>query len=240
MGLNLFGKKKPKGSALPPVQPRGIPRAPPELVKKVSELSSKGMSEPEIMRSLKDEGYSTLDIDRAIRDSLRSGVGSALFPVKERSASELPQRREYPEVREDLALPDEYLRKPLKQTQPPSMTRQVRPTSAGIGGKADIEELIEVTVAEKLEEVDKKLLDLEDRIKETENKMRGLDSSMNQVRSGKDSQLVELRNKVEESKDTINQIEAKVEGIESVLKDSLTTLRETMRSLQDTMGSKKK
>ena len=43
-------------------------------VDRVASLSSQGMSEPEIIRTLRSEGYSPMEVDTAMKDALRSAV----------------------------------------------------------------------------------------------------------------------------------------------------------------------
>ena len=63
----MFGKKNP-----PAAPGQGGPRIPSQ---RVMQLSSQGMSEPEIIRTLRSEGYSLLEVDRGMKDALRSGAG---------------------------------------------------------------------------------------------------------------------------------------------------------------------
>ncbi|MFH0956914.1 MAG: hypothetical protein V1813_03555 [Candidatus Aenigmatarchaeota archaeon] len=44
---------------------------------RVLSLSSQGMSEPEILKTLRQEGYAPLEVDRAMKDAMRSGAGQA-------------------------------------------------------------------------------------------------------------------------------------------------------------------
>ena len=70
-----FGKKK--GNA-PPVQSAGM-RGPP--TQKVLSMSSQGFSEPEIVKTLRQEGYTPIEVDRAIRLAVdgRSAYSNALM-----------------------------------------------------------------------------------------------------------------------------------------------------------------
>jgi len=70
----MFGLSKKKGGI---GQTPGGPRIPTE---RVVSLSSQGLSEPEIIRSLRDEGYSPLEVDRAMKQALRSGAGLQMPP----------------------------------------------------------------------------------------------------------------------------------------------------------------
>jgi prefoldin subunit 5 len=69
-----FGKKKAAG----PERAGAFP------TQRVVELSSQGLSEPEIIRELKNEGYSPMEVDRAMKEALRdSTVRAATAPVRE-------------------------------------------------------------------------------------------------------------------------------------------------------------
>lgn len=72
-----FGKKrkKPVEEGIPepmpgPSRPRGIPTA------EVQALSSRGVAEPDIINTLRREGYSISDIDQAMKEALRGRVAS--------------------------------------------------------------------------------------------------------------------------------------------------------------------
>lgn len=69
-----FGKKnadKPAG----PASGMGLP------TQKVMSLSSQGMSEPEIVKKLREEGHSPLEVDRAMKDAMRTGAGTQRPPA---------------------------------------------------------------------------------------------------------------------------------------------------------------
>jgi prefoldin subunit 5 len=71
-----FGKKKKRieedlpGPVFRPSRPRSIPTA------EVQALSSRGMAEPDIINTLRREGYSISDIDQAMKEALRGRVAS--------------------------------------------------------------------------------------------------------------------------------------------------------------------
>lgn len=65
MKFNIFKKlKKSKG---------GAPKVGPS--QRVMDLSSQGLSEPEIISSLRKEGYSPSDVDSAMKEALKTGAG---------------------------------------------------------------------------------------------------------------------------------------------------------------------
>ncbi len=64
-----IGRKREEVPSLPEVDIHG--RIPAD---RVASLSSQGMSEPEIIRTLRSEGYSPIEVDAAMKDALRSAV----------------------------------------------------------------------------------------------------------------------------------------------------------------------
>ncbi len=74
----MFGLTKKKSPGAP--SPAG-PRIPTE---KVVSLSSQGLSEPEIIKTLREEGFSPLEVDRAMKDALRTGTGVRSPPPQRR------------------------------------------------------------------------------------------------------------------------------------------------------------
>ena len=67
------------------------------LVNKVEELSSRGLSEPEIFKALRREGHGSLEIDKAIRHSVKAGLG---LPRKVDSIEDIPENlpRDFPKI----------------------------------------------------------------------------------------------------------------------------------------------
>jgi len=70
-----FGKKKNN----PPPSAQGAGMAIP--TQKVLALSSQGFSEPEIVKKLREEGFSPLQVDRAMTDAMRSGAAAKPPPT---------------------------------------------------------------------------------------------------------------------------------------------------------------
>lgn len=83
-----FSKKKSGG----PQQPAG-PRIPTE---RVSSLSSQGLSEPEIIKTLREEGYSPLEVDRGMKEALRTGTGAQMAPPPPQQPVQPPPPRKEP------------------------------------------------------------------------------------------------------------------------------------------------
>ena len=227
---------------------------------KIGQLSQQGIAEPEIVKQLRTEGYSSLDIDRALRNSLKAGVGEPQLPIREKSLSEL--RR--PETRAD----DDFLeRSGMRMPEPPLLSRsrpteekqslQERPVQRAqqpierpksfptIGfnkpapGK-DVQELIEVTVEEKWKEADGKLKLFESRLAEVDSRFRKLEQQLDDMKKDEYKKEAELSNKVDSYQDSMTQISTKMEGMETALKGALSSVLESNRSLAESVRGLKK
>jgi|GEM_PF-709151 len=84
MKLLSFGKKK-QGPVMP------------SPTERVMTLSSQGLSEPEIIQTLREEGYTPVQVDTAMREALRgvaAGTGPGMQPARQQRYSP-PVQREY-------------------------------------------------------------------------------------------------------------------------------------------------
>ncbi len=120
MKLNVFKRLKREGKEAARETPS----------ERVMEMSSRGMSEPEIISSLRKEGYSPSDVDSAMKEALRSGAeGPGMrpeFPERGMPRGEpLPGEEPYPEE----PLPEEELpaRPPLPRARHREIERPLRP-----------------------------------------------------------------------------------------------------------------
>ena len=117
MNLNPFAKKQPAekapqldnsyGPQGPPGPPGPEGPVPPSgrivPIDEVRALSSRGVPEPDIIRTLRREGYATGEIDQAMKDALRSRVSEGPPPMDSRygpgqtqSSEEFPSRDQVP------------------------------------------------------------------------------------------------------------------------------------------------
>ncbi len=112
----MFGLSKKKDAGGP--APAG-PRIPTD---KVVSLSSQGLSEPEIIKTLREDGFSPLEVDRAMKDALRTGTG-----VQQPSAPPIPGRPSLPAGPIGAPpLPGDFPSEPL----PPPPPQMAPPTPA--------------------------------------------------------------------------------------------------------------
>jgi hypothetical protein len=93
-----FGRKK--GDKAPaPAGGLGVP------TQKVIAFSSQGMSEPEIVKRLREEGHTPLEVDRAMKDAMRSGAGTRQPPPPVPQPPQAPVQQPWPRAQTGPAPP---------------------------------------------------------------------------------------------------------------------------------------
>ncbi len=256
MIMGFFGKKKPPMPPRPvmPIrrpmgqmqQRSGAGSAPSGLTEKIRSMSRQGMAEPEIVRKLRMDGYPSLEIDRAIRDSLKAGIGEPELPVRERPVSELrPANRLPTEEMRMPEIPSRYEPAPMHHPQPthgtaPPHGLPPRPVSRpfptiGFGKPAnrETEELIEVTVEEKWKEAQEKIKGVENKFAEFEERIKGLEAVIEELKKGEQQKDVEISTKIDTYKESMGEMAEKMEGMESALKTSLESVLDSNRTLAE-------
>ncbi len=119
-----IGRKKETVPSLPEVDIHG--KIPPD---RVASLSAQGMSEPEIIRTLRSEGYSPIEVDAAMKDALRSAVRPSRTappaPARGFGPPEPARFESRPERRERRLVfgegDEEQLPRPAQAREPPFM-----------------------------------------------------------------------------------------------------------------------
>jgi len=139
INLNLFRKKpkKEEPSFVPPPSPETGRVTP---THEVQALSSRGVPEPDIINTLRREGYSTSEIDQAMKEALKSRVsgepqgpppaaqppvgGEAYSPAPEPApiAEQAPSQLAYP-GRDELPEREPYMPPPAEPAMPGNMPR---------------------------------------------------------------------------------------------------------------------
>ncbi len=108
---------------------------------KVMSLSSQGLSDPEIIRTLQQEGHSPVEIDRAMKDAMRSSAGPGGPPMAPRQAHTppappapaAPRPAQYPQQNygyqpQHAQMPPQPGQRPPMQHVPPSPPAPPAPT----------------------------------------------------------------------------------------------------------------
>lgn len=220
------------------------------LSERIGNLSRQGLSEPEIVKELRGQGYSSLDIDKALRDSLKTGVGEPVLPVMERSVRETRTPPKIDFERDDLRMPEF----PAPQRQPSSLPpRQFPPRPQPTGRPFPVmdlrkgtpqrqtEELIEVTVEEKWKEAENKIKNMESKLGDLDASLKKLEEDITGLKQMEEKKGGEISGKIDTYKDSITELAERLEGMETALKSALESVLESNRSLSDAVrGLKEK
>ncbi len=217
MKFELFGRLK-KHNAAPTTQPM---RAPP--VDKVKEYVAAGMPEAEIIKTLKSSGYSFREIDAALNNALKTGVGAETY-------------NEDASLQESTPAADTV--EPL--TEIPEENKIVAPQV--FAGDDEGSEKINV---EELEEVvnsiaDEKMRAFKIDIEKSANSVLVFAEKLNSVSNGLDSikttwekSNADTEKKLGEFHAKLDDFEPKILGLERAFKDIMPNLVDSVREVKE-------
>jgi len=213
--IKLFGRKKKTEEAMP-VSGKGI--IPTERIK---DLSSKGFSEPEMIDVLRKEGYSPEEIDKALTESLKSGVSK-----EPTSSFGLPTMEQLPLTQPNLPTQEQ----PVMPTIPePSIQQQYYPQEYNY----PTEEVVESVVREKMSKIDEKLMEFKMQYSDLDAKIKDIHNRLDSLIKGKSEGEKETSAKLEALKDSIAAMDGKISSLEKAFKETLPALIESVRALSD-------
>lgn len=197
--IMLFFKKKSKEARPPPVE-------------EIQRLSARGMSDKDIIKSLKSEGYSYDEIEQAMMQAVKEGVE----PSAERPAAAIEQV--YPSQAESQPTSD------LIPELTASSMQEPMPEIEGMAPEAIVEELVEGVVEEKWQR-------FEERIKSVEIEIASLKqrAAVPQL-AGQEAAAVD-NTKAEALQDKLDDLEARIGGLEKAFKQFLPSLTRNIESL---------
>ncbi len=227
---------------------------------RVSSLSKQGFSELEIIRMMRQEGYSPMEVDEGLRESLKAAAAPAR-PAEPASrtmtaeqwrpepmpAPEMPELQPVEETGVGLPRipgvpafeprPAEEFQEEYQGPEPiyPEEMPPARPSGRADRGarEREMEDLAEVIVDEKMDAVREKIIDINDKIKEMAGRIAQLEARMEKMGGREETDVDEIKRKIDSYGESIDNMGTKVEGIESALRDNLQSMLQTMRSLSD-------
>lgn len=189
---------------------------------RVSSLLSQGLAEPEMIRVLKEEGYSFQEIDSGITNVLKQRVSNdpAAFNA---SFQDQPV--------EDLS--------PVFRPNPEDVMRDENEHRNKAAVIEEMEEVIETLIEEKfsrvleeLERADKKFTDLNEKIHELNGKLDTIESQRKDTVAS-DIEKINAVNMKEEN------LEPRISSLEKAFKDIIPTLVDSIRELREIVSSSK-
>ena len=195
-------------------------------IERVRELASKGFSEVDMIDILKKEGYSADEIDSALTEALKMGVGGISPPAEGipslPKAEELQPRQEAVEVPE-TSLPQSYYYAPQQQQQ-----------------QYPSEEYIDYVVRERTAELDDKLREFVIKYSELEKRMGEVHEQLSELAKSKTTGEQLIIAKLEEVKALQVDLESRLAGVEKAFKETLPALIESVRALSDVVQRMKR
>jgi len=226
----FFKKKEPESITL---SGRGI-----VPLDRVRDLASRGFSEPDMIDTLRKEGYSPDEIDKALTDALKMGVSGVAPPQIASSQAALPQLEQFqptvaalPQMPETSlpSAPQDYFQQQWPQ---PAQAQQQQPYAT--------EEYIEYLVKDRMSEIDEKVQEFTIRYQELEKRLQGAYDQLTALTQTRTSEQQQILNKLESWKDVLQDVDVRLTGLEKAFKDTLPPLIESVRSLSDLVERFKK
>lgn len=268
-----FKKKKRAEEALPMGGPLAPPAPLPPMRRitptdEVRALSSRGVPEPDIIRKLRRDGYSTNEIDHAMKEALRSKVSGEFYeapteygemplgkpPRDLSSEEEIPEDLSYPGSleTEEEELPPMPEAPPIEPEFPemprggdfgrPALRRPAPPMERrpfkGMERK-EMEELAEVIVEEKLMGMRERLKTIDTQFSQVKSRIDSLSAEMNSIRSERGGEVKGIEEKIDAYSRSMDGLNGRMESMEKAFKDSLVPMLESMRSLSELVKSLK-
>ncbi|MBI4173961.1 MAG: hypothetical protein HY519_04540 [Candidatus Aenigmarchaeota archaeon] len=248
------GKKEKQGFRLPAPE-------------RVSSLSSQGMSEIEIIKSMREEGYSPLEVDMAIKQAVKTAAAPTRplpqqqptrqdpfeRPLPGQPFRPMEYRRQMLEEEDEFSFGDERKRGPdlpelpsINFKPPPPFGQHeredisLRHEPKGSLNRRELEEVTEAIVQDKWRAFEKTIADLNARLSQMATRMDSMDGAISQLKGVEKNEIEEIKNSIGTYRESINEMSGKMESIEKAMKDSLTPMLQTLRSLSDTIKMLKK
>ncbi len=234
--FKLFGRLKKEAPASKPIehqaasvqnvtapqQPRGTTRPLPE--ERVLFLISQGLAEPEIIKVLKDEGYSFQEIDSGITNVLKRRVSS-----EQHFAPSNPFELSH---EEDLA--------PVYHPNQDVVAREEAEQQKKAAMIEEMEEIIETLIEEKLSRVldeldkaEKKFNEINDKLRQINDRVSAFEAQEKNIEFGESEKIGELKSKEEN-------IEPRIASLEKAFKDIIPNLVDSIREMRETLASSRR
>jgi uncharacterized protein YukE len=185
-------------------------------VDRVKELSARGLSELEIIDTLRREGFSPKEIDDAITQVIKSAITpkevSEPKPKEEEkllptlSEIEKEKREVVPEIPE-TSLPEHYAY--------PS------------------EDYIDAIIEARVSEVKEKISQIGAKYSELEKKIENISQKIAEVAEKRSEEQKQILQKVESLKESLEELVTRTGAIEKAFKETLPALIESVRALSD-------
>lgn len=198
----MFFSKKKRKDAIP--------------LDELQDMSKKGLSDREIVKKLKKEGYSYDEIEKAMLSAVREGVETP------GGIGEFGERAEEPAPQPDVLDFDPFYQQKQPEMNFDAQIQEVNP-------EAIIEELIEGVIDEKWDKFNKKFKKYEDDLERIGTTIKQFEQKVEEVKNEPHSEEFKLRADVLSNQ--IEELEARVGGLEKAFKQFLPSLSQNIENL---------
>ncbi len=179
----------------------------PVPIEEIQDLNAKGLSDRDVIKKLKGEGYSYDTIEKAMLQAVKEGVG------------EEPKQTEQTQI-QTLAEPEQ----PDFTEQPPELgLAEIDTMGETIAPEVIVEELVEGVVDEKIHGFEERLARIEEEIPKLYARVKHTQMPAQQD-SGEDTQVEEITSQIED-------MEARIGGLEKAFKQFLPALTRNIEAL---------
>lgn len=225
MKFELFGRLKKHSAPSAPARVREPP------IEKVKEYAASGMPEADIIKTLKNAGYSFREIDAALNSALKTGVGTEAY-------------RENAPIEESAQ--EEEITEPLKVLPQESeiVAPQVFAGDDEGSEKINVEELEEIVNSiadEKMREFKISIEKSGNSINEFAERLTAVSNGLESIKAAGENANAETEKKIGELHAKLDELEPKTLGLERAFKDIMPNLVDSVREVKEALhGMQKK
>ena len=199
----LFGKKKKEETL------KEMP------VDEVRSMSKKGMTDHDIIKTLKSKGYSYEEIEKAMLQAVKTGVNESESPAPQR------QRPRF----DDFSMPSSGVQEEDFQSGDMPEFESVLPEEQQSSPELMMEELIESVMEDKVSKYDTEVKKLRESLDTVRSDMKAIEQKMSDVRmQPQESGSQELGEQIED-------LQARVGGLDRACQQFLPSLTKNIESL---------
>lgn len=226
MKFELFGRlKKKKPENVPPPSLPDINQEIPESV--IKDMLNQGLTQGEIVNQLRNKGYTYSQINKALNEVVKKEA------VREEEEKDVDfQQPQFP--------PEQKSQENETQIQQSVSPEEFSSYEEQPLVPENMEELIEVIVAEKLIDVEDNFEKVNKRISKIEKNLAQLRDDVNELKIRKDEDEKKFLGKIEELEQFMEASHGRIGGLERALKEVLPTLVENVRDLTTMMKEGRK
>ncbi|MEM5843199.1 MAG: hypothetical protein QXL97_00585 [Candidatus Aenigmatarchaeota archaeon] len=211
-------------------------------VERVKNLLDKGFSEIEIIDLLRKEGFSPEEIDKALMEALSSrSLQTQVEKTSITQQTELVSQNQQISAQQpqniQASIQSQFQQQAFQPiaSAPLSTTQQTQTKKEeAVDTQIDyvsLEEYIEYLLREKMQEINKRLMETNLRFKEFEERILGLKEEIEDLSKGSKDELNKILSEIRLNRDMVSELSIKVDTLSKTLKELLPSLIESVRLL---------